>query len=150
MPKPVKPREIRRNSEKEHPAKKEILSLATRRSEKEGKEDHALTALAHLLSLRFPCLAAGGGQGPCVECGCTQCRVGVRGPHLPIESDPRPSGRLSQGLHGKVLAQCLCGPNWGLFCPEIRAFMGFWGEISSTVFRVLSDHKVRFKHKNGC
>ena len=33
----------------------------------------------------------------------------------------------------------LCGPNWGLFCPEIRAFTGFWGEISSTVSKVLSD-----------
>ena len=26
---------------------------------------------------------------------------------------------------------------------------GFWGEISSTVSKVLSDRKVLFKHKNG-
>ena len=41
----------------------------------------------------------------------------------------------------------LRGPNWGLFCPEIRAFMGFGGEISSTVSKVLSDRKVLFTHK---
>ena len=53
------------------------------------------------------------------------------------------------------------GPFWGLwqvhyaapigafFCPEIRAFTGFGGEISSTVSKVLSDRKVLFKHKNG-
>ena len=35
------------------------------------------------------------------------------------------------------------------FCPEIRAFTGFWGEISSTVSKVLSDSKVLLKHKNG-
>ena len=40
-------------------------------------------------------------------------------------------------------------PIGAFFCPEIRAFTGFGGEISSTVSRVLSDHKVRFKHKNG-
>ena len=35
------------------------------------------------------------------------------------------------------------------FCPEIRAFTGFWGEISSTISKVLGDRKVLFKHKNG-
>ena len=33
------------------------------------------------------------------------------------------------------------------FVPEIHAFTGFGGEISSTVFKVLSDSKVLFKHK---
>ena len=36
----------------------------------------------------------------------------------------------------------LRGPNWGLFCPEIRAFTVFGGEISSTVSKVLSYGKV--------
>ena len=40
-------------------------------------------------------------------------------------------------------------PIGAFFCPEIRAFMGFWGEISSTVSKVLSDREVLFKHKNG-
>ena len=36
------------------------------------------------------------------------------------------------------------------FCPEIRAFTGFWGEISSTASKVLGDRKgFFFKHKNG-
>ena len=40
-------------------------------------------------------------------------------------------------------------PIGAFFCREIRAFMGFWGEISSTVSKVLSDCKGLFKHKNG-
>ena len=40
-------------------------------------------------------------------------------------------------------------PIGAFFCPEIRAFTGFWGEISSTISKVLSDRKVLFKHKNG-
>ena len=44
------------------------------------------------------------------------------------------------------LARPQLGP---FFCPEIRAFTGFWGEISSTVSKVLSDRKVRLKRKNG-
>ena len=40
-------------------------------------------------------------------------------------------------------------PIGAFFCPEIRAFTGFWGEISSTVSKVLSDRKVLFKHENG-
>ena len=40
-------------------------------------------------------------------------------------------------------------PIGAFFCPEIRAFTGFWGEISSTVSKVLSGHEVLFKHKNG-
>ena len=48
-------------------------------------------------------------------------------------------------FHGNLYAALI-----GAFlCPEIRAFTGFWGEISSTVSRVLSDHTLRFKHKNG-
>ena len=35
------------------------------------------------------------------------------------------------------------------FCPEIRAFTGFGGEISSTASNVLSDRKVLLKRKNG-
>ena len=38
-------------------------------------------------------------------------------------------------------------PIGAFFCPEIRAFTGFWGEISSTASRVLSDRKVLLKHK---
>ena len=38
-------------------------------------------------------------------------------------------------------------PIEAFFCPEIRAFTGFGGEISSTVSKVLSDRKVRFKQK---
>ena len=34
-------------------------------------------------------------------------------------------------------------PIGAFFCPEIRAFTGFGGEISSTVSKVLSDRKVR-------
>ena len=40
-------------------------------------------------------------------------------------------------------------PIGAFFCPEIRAFTGFWGEISSTASKVLVDRKVLFKHKNG-
>ena len=40
-------------------------------------------------------------------------------------------------------------PIGAFFCPEIRAFTDFGGEISSTVSKVLSDRKVQFKHKNG-
>ena len=40
-------------------------------------------------------------------------------------------------------------PIGAFFCPEIRAFTGFWGEISSTASKVLSDRKVPFKHENG-
>ena len=39
-------------------------------------------------------------------------------------------------------------PIGAFFCPEICAFTGFWGEISSTASKVLSDRKVLFKHKN--
>ena len=40
-------------------------------------------------------------------------------------------------------------PIRAFFCPEIRAFTGLRGEISSTVSKVLSDRKVLFKQKNG-
>ena len=40
-------------------------------------------------------------------------------------------------------------PIGAFFCPKIRAFTGFGGEISSTVSKVLSDRKVLFTHKNG-
>ena len=40
-------------------------------------------------------------------------------------------------------------PIGAFFCPEIRAFTGFGGEISSTVSKVLSDRKALFKHKIG-
>ena len=40
-------------------------------------------------------------------------------------------------------------PIGAFLCPEIPAFTGFWGEISSNVSKVLSDRKVLFKHKNG-
>ena len=40
-------------------------------------------------------------------------------------------------------------PIGAFFCPEIRAFTGFWGEISSTASKALSDRKVLLKHKNG-
>ena len=40
-------------------------------------------------------------------------------------------------------------PIGAFFCPEIREFTGFWGEISSSVSKVLRDRKVLFKHKNG-
>ena len=46
---------------------------------------------------------------------------------------------------GKVYA----APIGAFFCPEIRAFTGSCGEISSTASKVLSDRKVLFKHKNG-
>ena len=42
---------------------------------------------------------------------------------------------------------CYAAPIGAFFCPEIRAFTGFWGEISSTASKVLSDRKVLFKHK---
>ena len=42
------------------------------------------------------------------------------------------------------------GPNWGLFCPAIRAFTGFWDEISSTVSKVLSDRKVPLNSRLMC
>ena len=48
-------------------------------------------------------------------------------------------------LHGVYYA----APIGTFFCPEIRAFREFRGEISSTVSKVLSDRKVIFKHKNG-
>ena len=32
-------------------------------------------------------------------------------------------------------------------CPETRAFTGFWGEISSTVSKILSDREVPFKRR---
>ena len=43
----------------------------------------------------------------------------------------------------------IAAPIGAFFCPEIRAFTGFWGEISSTASKVLSDLKVLFKHENG-
>ena len=59
------------------------------------------------------------------------------------------------GCHGffqprKVRSELLLRVTFDPFCPEIRAFTGSWGEISSTVSKVLSDRKVLFKHKNGC
>ena len=52
---------------------------------------------------------------------------------------------LSFGLSFLIL---LRGPNWGLFLsPEICAFTGLRGEISSTVSKVFSDRTVLFKHK---
>ena len=53
------------------------------------------------------------------------------------------SQRLSllQGRSGDA------APIGAFFCPEIRAFTGFWGEISSIASKVLSDRKVLFKHK---
>ena len=53
------------------------------------------------------------------------------------------------GNHFETNGTVLRGPGWGLFLPEIRAFTGFWGEISSTVSKVLSDRKGLFEHKNG-
>ena len=38
-------------------------------------------------------------------------------------------------------------PIGAFFCPEIRAFTGFGGKISSTGSKVVSDRKVLFKHK---
>ena len=46
-------------------------------------------------------------------------------------------------------APSYAAPIGALFCPEIRAFTGFCGGISSTVSKVRSDRKVLFKHKNG-
>ena len=49
----------------------------------------------------------------------------------------------------KWVQKFYAAPIGAFFCPEIRAFTGFWGEISSTVSKVLSGHEVQFKHKNG-
>ena len=38
-------------------------------------------------------------------------------------------------------------PIGAFFCPQIRAFTGFGGEISSTVSKVLSDRKLLLKQK---
>ena len=51
--------------------------------------------------------------------------------------------------HTYIYGFCYAAPIGAFFCPEIRAFTGFWGETSSTVCEVLSDRKVLFKHKNG-
>ena len=48
-----------------------------------------------------------------------------------------------------LLHVCYAAPIGAFFCPEIRAFTGFWGEISSTASKVLSDRKVLFIHRNG-
>ena len=50
------------------------------------------------------------------------------------------------GLRDGIL---YAAPIGAFFCPEIRAFTEFWGEISSTVSKALSDREVRFKHENG-
>ena len=47
------------------------------------------------------------------------------------------------------LCNFYAAPIGAFFCPEIRAFTEFWGEISSTVSKALSDRKVLFKHKNS-
>ena len=58
--------------------------------------------------------------------------------------DPRPvPGQSRQNVYVYYAA-----PIGAFFCPEIRAFTGFRGEISSTGSKVLSDRKVLFKHKN--
>ena len=44
---------------------------------------------------------------------------------------------------------CYAAPIGAFSCPEIRSFTEFWGEISSTVSKALSDRNVLFKHKNG-
>ena len=55
-----------------------------------------------------------------------------------------------EGLRNKEnQTSCYAAPIGAFFCPEIRAFTEFWGEISSTVSKALSDRKVLFKHKNG-
>ena len=67
------------------------------------------------------------------------------------------TGGLSQGcpdFQKVYVLPSLCAfflPQLGpfFFCPEIRAFTGFWGEISSTASKVLSDRKALFKHSNG-
>ena len=57
--------------------------------------------------------------------------------------------RTQENILANLCIGFLRRPNWGFFCPEIRAFTGFWGEISSTVSKVLSDRKALFKHKEG-
>ena len=47
-------------------------------------------------------------------------------------------------IFGYLFSAALIG---AFFCPEIRAFTGFWGEISSTLSKVLSDRKVQFKRE---
>ena len=63
-----------------------------------------------------------------------------------VLSDPTEIKRASTGGWD---AFCYAAPIGAFFCPEIRAFTGFWDEISSTASKVLSDRKVLFKHKNG-
>ena len=55
-------------------------------------------------------------------------------------------GWYSRSFFSTNLMRPQLGP---FFCPEIRAFTGFGGEISSTVSKVLSDRKGLFKHKTG-
>ena len=54
--------------------------------------------------------------------------------------------RISADLRER---ESYAAPIGAFFCPEIRAFTEFWGEISSTVSKALSDRRVLFKHKNG-
>ena len=49
----------------------------------------------------------------------------------------------------RVEPKLFSAPIGAFSCPEIRAFMGFGGEISSTVSKVLSDRKGLFKHKDS-
>ena len=43
----------------------------------------------------------------------------------------------------------LATSRWGLFLSWNSCVHGFWGEISLTISKVLSDRKVLLKHKNG-
>ena len=65
-----------------------------------------------------------------------------------------PRQALLWALSWRQISRVACSvlyaaPIAAFFCPEIRAFTGLRGEISSTVSKVMSDRKVLFKHKNG-
>ena len=48
---------------------------------------------------------------------------------------------------GPPNAVIYAAPLGAFFCPEISRVHGFWGQISSTISKVLSDCKVLFKHQ---
>ena len=57
--------------------------------------------------------------------------------------------QIASAWRFSIWGTCYAAPIGASFCPKIRASTGFWGEISSTASKVLSDRKVLFKHKNG-